>query len=207
MYYSSMRLEVLRICMKRSADLVLLYLATPLETCLERNALRPPDVRVPEDIIRRMAARLEPPGEWWEAAAVAVGPSWDGHAERLWELVLGAIPRAREVAEEWERRGRAREEEEAAKAKDREANTRSAMHALDLALRKAVSSTVAEARNRAPARTAEAGKELSALAKVALEAARPEAGSITPDGTEKWIRGRVAAFESDARAMLDSLLG
>ena len=55
------RAPFIKLAQKLGCDVEAIYFETPLETCLERNRRR--GRRVPEEIVRQMAAQLEPPTE------------------------------------------------------------------------------------------------------------------------------------------------
>lgn len=63
MHYRSMRAECWRIARAAGAAYIHAHINCPLETALERNELRPPGQRVPEEVLRRTAAIFEPPEE------------------------------------------------------------------------------------------------------------------------------------------------
>jgi predicted kinase len=67
LYYRSMRREVWCLARDHGAKILFAFLDTPLATCLERNASRSGSARIPDDVVVRMANRLEVPcGEGWE---------------------------------------------------------------------------------------------------------------------------------------------
>lgn len=67
LYYRSMRREVWCLARDSGAKILFAFLDTPLATCLERNASRSGSARIPDDVVVRMADRLEvPSGEGWE---------------------------------------------------------------------------------------------------------------------------------------------
>ncbi|MGH4033338.1 AAA family ATPase [Actinomycetota bacterium Odt1-20B] len=53
----AMRARLLDIAERHRVPATALVLTTPLEVCLERNALRPPELRVPDDVVRRQYAQ------------------------------------------------------------------------------------------------------------------------------------------------------
>ena len=66
-HLKSMRREIFRACQEVLADhnstigFVTLYVSTPLEVCLEQNKQREGKQRVPDSVIQKMAAAIEPP--------------------------------------------------------------------------------------------------------------------------------------------------
>lgn len=66
-HLKSMRREMFRACQEVSADhnstigFVTLFVSTPLEVCIERNKQRQGKHRVPDAVIQKMAAIIEPP--------------------------------------------------------------------------------------------------------------------------------------------------
>ena len=66
-HLKSMRREIFRSCQEVSADhkstigFVTLFVSTPLEVCIERNKQREGKHRVPDAVIQKMAAIIEPP--------------------------------------------------------------------------------------------------------------------------------------------------
>ena len=66
-HLKSMRREIFRSCQEVSADhkstigFVTLFVSTPLEVCIERNKQRQGKHRVPDAVIQKMAAIIEPP--------------------------------------------------------------------------------------------------------------------------------------------------
>ena len=137
-----------------SADVVQIHLDIPLEVCIERNSTRTAAAKVPEDTIRSMAARFEPPTEWWEAATITLA-SLPGSKD-IWDEILSMRDRSREIVEEWRRRDREREIEERSQAMDRQITLESFLHNLDLALRKVVGSAVGRVKVTQPQKVAEA---------------------------------------------------
>jgi len=55
------RHPLLALAHRYGAEVTAIWIDTPLAVALERNALRAPDKRVPEDSIRSVAAQFEPP--------------------------------------------------------------------------------------------------------------------------------------------------
>ncbi|CAI7902785.1 unnamed protein product, partial [Closterium sp. NIES-53] len=61
MHLRSMRLQLLRLAHSYGATCLILHVTTPLDQCISRNEHRLPTARLPPAVIRRTAARLEPP--------------------------------------------------------------------------------------------------------------------------------------------------
>ncbi|XP_060664303.1 L-seryl-tRNA(Sec) kinase [Drosophila nasuta] len=75
-YYHSMRYKLYQLCRSRGCLYAQLYLATPLSTCLQRNAAREQQHQVPAAIIEQMHKRLEVPNN----------QNWQRHQLTIQEL-------------------------------------------------------------------------------------------------------------------------
>ncbi|KAI8034702.1 L-seryl-tRNA(Sec) kinase [Drosophila gunungcola] len=66
-YYRSMRHKLQQLCRNVGCVYGQIHMATSLDSCLRANSTRSDASRVPEDVVRQMNERLEPPGaEAWE---------------------------------------------------------------------------------------------------------------------------------------------
>ncbi|KAK9905776.1 hypothetical protein WJX75_006078 [Coccomyxa subellipsoidea] len=96
-----MRFECAQIARQHKAAFAVIYIPCTLENASTRNALRSKEEQVPQEVLDRMAARLEPPNpskHSWEHNTVTVpseelpSPSnlddqaWTG----VWEAIMGA---------------------------------------------------------------------------------------------------------------------
>ncbi|CAL8472275.1 g11817 [Coccomyxa elongata] len=101
MYYRSMRLECAQLARQLQAAFIIIYMPCTLEDAAARNAQRAEADQVPQEVLSRMAARLEPPcpsKHAWESGTVIVLaeelPSPDDPHDQawagIWEAILGA---------------------------------------------------------------------------------------------------------------------
>lgn len=119
------------------------FQVSDITTALESNAKRSDDTRVPDDVVRNMAERLEPPDPLsnpWESFSFAIDvESWRKDFDQLLPTVLSVIEAARAspvvASAEPDRR--------AAEA-SRLANDKSVLHRVDKRLRKIVGERIAQ---------------------------------------------------------------
>lgn len=87
-YYRSMRREIWCLARDAQARMLFVLVDTPLETCLQRNAARKGAARIPDEVVVRMAQRMQrPANHGWDRAILVQG---DETMDKL--RVLGAIP-------------------------------------------------------------------------------------------------------------------
>ncbi|KAH8298612.1 hypothetical protein KR018_010858 [Drosophila ironensis] len=85
-YYRSMRRKLQQLARSAGCLYGQLYIARPLSACLEANALREASERVPEEVVRRMQDRIEPPGaEAWEGNSLILA---EAHSTLARQAVL-----------------------------------------------------------------------------------------------------------------------
>ncbi|BDA47278.1 probable L-seryl-tRNA(Sec) kinase [Coccomyxa sp. Obi] len=96
-----MRLECAQLARQNQAAFIVVYMPCTLEDAAARNAQRAEADQVPQEVLSRMAARLEPPcpsRHAWECGTVTVPadelPSPNDHCDQawagIWEAILGA---------------------------------------------------------------------------------------------------------------------
>eukprot|EP00727_Mastigamoeba_balamuthi_P012574 m51a1_g794 hypothetical protein (300) ;mRNA; r:640625-641524 len=140
MHYRSMRRPYYALACAHGAAFCEVYAPASERDALERNARRSGCRRVPEQVVRAMAATLEPPGAPgsppWDRAPHAVEAPPQGDPRALWEAVGAAWAlgvRAAPAASEEQREA------------SRRSNAESACHQFDLRARKVVALVVAGA--------------------------------------------------------------
>jgi tRNA uridine 5-carbamoylmethylation protein Kti12 len=72
-YFRSMRKEIVDACVAARVHYGIIYVSTPLKTCLNWNKQR--ENKVPDDLIRKVAEKIDPPGSrayQWDAPLVQV---------------------------------------------------------------------------------------------------------------------------------------
>lgn len=123
-----------------------------------------------------MSRRFESANGEFEEATLSLCEPIETH--ELWNRITELRSVARNHAVEWAAKEREREAEEAAKEADRLATRRSALHALDLSLRKLVSEAVAEVKSSKPSNTAAAAKEINDAARTFSRDAKAGVGPV-----------------------------
>ena len=142
MYYRSMRYRVFQLARRSGAAYVQVHVAAGLEAALERNAGRAGAARVPDGIVRRMAAALQAPRPDvfpWERASLEVPGGVEASAAAAWAGVLGlwgAAPAPALTEAEVEAR------RQAARERGQRGNERSVVHAVDLWSRQLLAAAV-----------------------------------------------------------------
>ncbi|XP_040847914.1 L-seryl-tRNA(Sec) kinase isoform X2 [Ochotona curzoniae] len=139
-YYPSMRYEVYQLARKYSLGFCQLFLDCPLETCLQRNGLRP--LALPTETIRLMASRIERPNpekNSWERHSLTIqGPACSPEASpEVTDLLLTAM----------EHPVKHTEENVAQKEADRIICSANILHKADQTLRRVVSEIMKEAKD------------------------------------------------------------
>ncbi|KAJ4461734.1 putative O-phosphoseryl-tRNA(Sec) kinase [Paratrimastix pyriformis] len=133
MYYASMRQPYLHLARKYSYGLLTIHCDCSVDTALQRNAGRPAATRVPDRVIRQMAARLEPPHQGEDPSrsgfVAQVGPTAADVDPALFERAL-RTPIRDYVALEEETRASSRAETEASVRHQVDIATRQALAAL-----------------------------------------------------------------------------
>ena len=142
MYYRSMRYRVFQLARRSGAAYVQVHVAAGLEAALERNAGRAGGARVPDGVVRRMAAALQAPRPDvfpWERASLEVPGGAEASAAAAWAGVLGlwgAAPAPAPTEAEAEAR------RQAARERGQRGNERSVVHAVDLWSRQLLAAAV-----------------------------------------------------------------
>ena len=98
-YYRSMRFEMVETARGLQVPHALVHLATPAERCLEYNATR--GRTVPDEVIRKDAARFDPPGQDPWDTPLAAYPSPE-ISDEVMEGLLDALIALREAYLPWE---------------------------------------------------------------------------------------------------------
>jgi hypothetical protein len=177
------------------------FLDTPLQQCIDRDALRPGAARVGEGVIRRMHEQLEAPSpelHAWERHTLVVSPPMHPLSQRPFSPEPAADAFARALADLLARAMRERPvsaaaasadlaQREAERQRSREANARSVLHRAELQAREVVGQAMKRASKRSK----------TALAKVAQRQKR--------DRLEQ-LRGRLLSpspSESEGAAVLE----
>ena len=86
MYYRSMRYEYYQLARLYNISFCQLYLECSINVALIRNSTRTPNAVVPEEVILKMADKLEAPNDRnsWEQLSLTVAKQW--HPERIEEI-------------------------------------------------------------------------------------------------------------------------
>lgn len=143
-YYRSMRHEYYQLARELQVGFCQFYLkVSDITTALESNAQRPDHTRVPDDVVRNMAERIEPPdplANSWESFSFDIDvDSWRKDSEQFLPTVKSVIEAAAAspVAP--------LVDAEPARRESRLANDKSLMHRVDKRLRKIVGDRIAQA--------------------------------------------------------------
>ncbi|CAL5220777.1 g2843 [Coccomyxa viridis] len=109
MYYRSMRHECAQVARRHNAAFLQIYLPCSLDAALARNERREGSKRMPEEVVRRIATRLEEPDSQkyeWEQNTVTLpserlpsladpqSQGWAGVWEKIMEAWKGPLPPA-----------------------------------------------------------------------------------------------------------------
>ena len=195
-YYTSMRFRVHQLARRVAAAHVQLFVDVDATLAHERNETREGAERVPRDALERMAAALEAPTPperqrpFERGRTAVVGPAGDdvaAAAAAAWEQVYalwGSPPPMPDTEEE----------REAQRLEGSAANAKSAVHALDIRSRRALSECMSSpglAAAADPAEKGRASRELNAARKAMLDAVRDAGRAATA------ARGSREAGEDD----------
>ncbi|NWZ21421.1 PSTK kinase, partial [Asarcornis scutulata] len=168
-YYRSMRYEVYQLARKYSLSFCQLFLEGPLEQCLRRNRLR--SHPLPDETIRLMATRIEPPdprkNAWEQNSLVLKSPECPSEDDaQIINLLTTAL----------ENPVKQNEENTEQKEADRVACAASTVHQADQTCRRVISQTMKEAKDKnvLPSEMKSLAEELNKLKAAFLEDLRQE---------------------------------
>lgn len=130
MYYSSMRYSYFQLARRHNIGFCQLYLECSVGSAMLHNSQRTREERVPDDVIKKMADRMEPPeGKPWEQytlSLVAHEPfSKEDTVRKIGSIVSKALLNPVEPVDDWSELGEA----------SRQACMASVIHQADLGLR------------------------------------------------------------------------
>ncbi|KAJ1527926.1 hypothetical protein ONE63_007860 [Megalurothrips usitatus] len=130
MYYSSMRYSYFQLARRHNVGFCQLYLECTVPSALTYNNKRSSGERVPDDVVRKMADRMEPPeNKPWEQYSVSIAAhepySTDETVKKIGRIVSKALLDPVQPVEDWSELGEV----------SRQACMASVLHQCDLGLR------------------------------------------------------------------------